>query len=175
MEETLKIFTLVLTVVLIILTFVYRNKIKQLKRFGYLGIFLISLASSISIVSAAGPMVTIAGGTMYNVWLVGLIAALGSSIGDILPYNLGTSGTSSLQQHSWFATIDKYMDRYGGLTVFLMAAVPNPFFDVASVAAGLSNFGLLPFLIVSFAGKILKYTFFAYVGMLAFKRKNKHT
>ena len=46
------------------------------------------------------------------------------------------------------------MCRFGDATVFVMAAIPNPLFDVAGMAAGSLRFPLWRFLLAAFLGKL---------------------
>ena len=56
------------------------------------------------------------------------------------------------------------MRRYGASPRFVLAAIPNPFFDLAGMAAGALRMPLLPFLFWCLLGKSIKMLFFAYTG-----------
>jgi uncharacterized membrane protein YdjX (TVP38/TMEM64 family) len=56
------------------------------------------------------------------------------------------------------------MDRYGGWFFFILAAIPNPLFDVAGIAAGVVRFPIWKFLLSAWAGKTLKAILFAGAG-----------
>jgi membrane protein YqaA with SNARE-associated domain len=57
------------------------------------------------------------------------------------------------------------MKRWGSLTIFVLALIPNPLFDIAGAIAGLLRFPLWKFLLVGAAGRIPKHIFFAYSGV----------
>ena len=48
------------------------------------------------------------------------------------------------------------MERWGAITLFLFAVIPNPFFDVAGLAAGGLRYPVRRFLVVVWAAKIIK-------------------
>jgi len=56
------------------------------------------------------------------------------------------------------------MKRWGAVTLFVLALIPNPLFDVAGAVAGALRFPLWKFLLYSGAGRIIKHTFFALAG-----------
>jgi uncharacterized membrane protein YdjX (TVP38/TMEM64 family) len=54
-------------------------------------------------------------------------------------------------------------------TIFLLALIPNPLFDMAGFIAGASRMPLWKFLACCLMGKILKMLAFAYLGAGIFK------
>jgi uncharacterized membrane protein YdjX (TVP38/TMEM64 family) len=56
------------------------------------------------------------------------------------------------------------MGRNGPLTVFLLSAIPNPFFDLAGVAAGALKMPLGRFLFWAWIGETTKMFIFAFAG-----------
>ena len=59
------------------------------------------------------------------------------------------------------------MERYGSLTIFALAAIPNPFFDLAGVAAGALGFTWRRFLLAAWAGKTVQGILIAYAGAIS--------
>ena len=55
------------------------------------------------------------------------------------------------------------MRRHGTLTVFCVAAVPNPLIDVGGIAAGVAGMPMRRFVTVMFAGKTVNYITVAYI------------
>lgn len=85
--------------------------------YGYLGIFLISLISSSTIIfpipSAA---FVFAAGAFLNPFLVGLSAGIGAAIGELTGYVLGIGGRKTVGK-KWRKQIDKVeklFQKYGG-------------------------------------------------------------
>jgi uncharacterized membrane protein YdjX (TVP38/TMEM64 family) len=56
------------------------------------------------------------------------------------------------------------MHTNGDLTLFLLALIPNPVFDMASIVGGLSGFPIWRFFVATWAGKTLKAMAFAWAG-----------
>lgn len=153
------------SILLMIVGFLYRKKLKHLQKYGYLGIFLISAIGNLAIMSPSAPLVAAAGGTVYNPLVVGAIAALGSVTGQLVAYSLGTAaGMTSITESYWYQSAHKHMDKNGFLTVFVLACFPNPVVDVGGMLSGATNYPMWKFLTASFFGKWVKYTIFAAVG-----------
>ena len=57
-----------------------------------------------------------------------------------------------------------WMKKGGPLTVFLLAAIPNPFFDLAGAVAGALKMPLHKFLFWCWLGETIKMLAFAYAG-----------
>ena len=53
---------------------------------------------------------------------------------------------------------------YAYIGVAVLAFIPNPFFDLAGIAAGALKLPLIPFLVWVLIGKTLKMLVFAYAG-----------
>jgi membrane protein DedA with SNARE-associated domain len=46
----------------------------------------------------------------------------------------------------------------------VLSAIPNPFFDVAGIAAGMAKMPILTFLLFTGIGQLIKMTLFAFAG-----------
>ncbi len=57
-----------------------------------------------------------------------------------------------------------WMERRGGITIFVLSVIPNPFFDLAGIAAGTLRYPLWRFLLFCWLGKTLKTTLVAWAG-----------
>jgi len=66
-----------------------------------------------------------------------------------------------------------WMKKYGNATVFVMALIPNPMFDLAGISAGMLKMPLPRFLFWCLMGKLLKMIIFAYSGSSIFKLISK--
>ena len=66
-----------------------------------------------------------------------------------------------------YQTLEKWTLRYGGWTILLLAALPNPFFDVAGAAAGVLRMPVATFLLWAWIGKTFKMLAVAYGGALS--------
>jgi uncharacterized membrane protein YdjX (TVP38/TMEM64 family) len=66
-----------------------------------------------------------------------------------------------------YRRIYPWVARYGGWAILLLAAIPNPFFDLVGLAAGILRIPLWRFLLFCWAGQLIKMTLFAYAGALS--------
>ena len=152
-----------LVAMLVVGTF-FRNKLKHLKKYGYLGIFLGCLIGNMSIFAPTGLMVTLVGGRFYNVWLVGLCAAFGSILGEILAYNIGAVGQLAIKDKPWFEKVHQHMEKNGFFTILFVTAIPNPIFNIAAGTAGALHYPFWKFMIASFFGNWVQFTITASLG-----------
>jgi membrane protein YqaA with SNARE-associated domain len=160
------IFVVVLSVVLV----TYREKISSLERFGYSGIFLISVLSNASLLlPVPGLIFTSSMGAVFNPFWVAVAAGSGAAVGEISGYLAGYSGQMVVERRDLYQKIKKWMDKFGGLTLLVLAFIPNPLFDVAGIAAGMLKIPLWYFLTFCVIGKILKMLIFAYGGATIIK------
>jgi len=162
--DKIQMFLSVLSIGLMIIAFLYRNKLGQFKKYGYLGIFLISAIGNIAILSPAAPMIAGLGSTIYHPIIVSFITTLGAVIGELLSYFIGYSGNNYIPDSEWNTKIQHFMKINGTITIFILSIIPNPFFDLAGIAAGVTKYPLWEFIVISFFGKWIKYTIFAFMG-----------
>ena len=145
--------------------FTIRDQADRFAVYGYPGIFLISmLANATILLPAPGIAVVFAMGSVFQPLLVALSAGTGATIGEISAYAAGFSGQAIIERTAMYSRIVPWMHRYGGLTTLLLAAIPNPFFDLAGMAAGALRMPLAPFLVWCLLGKCIKMLIFAYTG-----------
>jgi membrane protein DedA with SNARE-associated domain len=57
-----------------------------------------------------------------------------------------------------------WVEKYGGWAILVLSAIPNPFFDIAGIAAGIAKMPIHTFLIFSGIGQLIKMTAFALAG-----------
>ena len=138
----------------------------NLRGYGYLGIFVINVVGSGSMFFPVPGLAVafLGGGTDLNPWLVALAGAAGSTLGEITGYLAGYGGQVLLQKNKHYARVEDWMCRYGDATVFVMAAIPNPVFDMAGLASGSLRFPLWRFLLAAFLGKIVKFVVVSFLG-----------
>ncbi len=141
---------------------------------GYPIIFLVNVLGSLTIfLPVPGLAVVFAGGSTLHPMLVAIVAGAGMALGMIGSYVVGLSakkafrgsgsGSSGLFGTSK-AKIAKWFRHYGILAAFLLAAVPNPFFDFAGLIAASVRMPLWKFLLGTFAGKTLQALVVALAG-----------
>ena len=140
----------------------YRKQIERLSTWGYVGIFLASLLGNASIFGPSPVFgLVIVEGRLLNPFLIGLVSAIGGALGEITGYFAGYGGQVVLGE---YPRLEEWIEKNGFLAIFLMAATPNPVFDLAGIIAGLTHFPLDQFLVATFLGTCLKYTALAFFG-----------
>lgn len=158
---------LALLVVIGISVFVYsiRDQVEQLAVYGYPGIFIIAfLANATVLLPAPGIAVVFAMGAIFNPLGVGIAAGAGGALGEISGYLAGFSGQAVIERRDLYERMVMWMARNGNLTILLLAALPNPFFDLTGIAAGALKMPVARFLFWCFIGVTIKMTIFALLG-----------
>ncbi len=142
-----------------------RERVEQFGAWGYPGIFLIALlANATVLLPAPGVAVIYAMGAMFSPLGVGLAAGTGGAIGELSGYLAGFSGQAVVERTGVYDRIKPWVTRYGGWAILVLSAIPNPFFDVAGIAAGIAKMPLRTFLLFTWAGQFIKMTLFALAG-----------
>ena len=151
-----------------VLAVVYSDQVQE--RFaglGYLAVFVITIVAAATVILPAPGAVSVAAfGAALDPWLVGLVAASGQTIGELSGYYIGWSGRGVVQNVRGYPSIKRWMDRHGVATLFVLAMIPNPVFDVAGMIAGASRFGVVKFIAASWPGRAIKNIGFAFAGAL---------
>lgn len=158
---------LVLVAVIGLTVFLYlnRSQVSKLEVLGYPGIFVISLLSNATLIlPVPGVLFTSAMGAIFNPLWVALAAGSGAALGEISGYLVGFSGQAVIENRQWYDRITGWMKKYGEVTIFVLAVIPNPLFDIAGMVAGALKMPLWRFLLWSWLGKCIKMLAFAYSG-----------
>jgi membrane protein DedA with SNARE-associated domain len=165
LTNILRILALFAVVGITLYIYSIRDRVEQFAAFGYPGIFLIALLANATILlPAPGVAVIYAMGAIFNPFGVGLAAGLGGTIGELSGYLAGFSGQAVVERMDVYNRIKPWVDKYGGWAILVLSAIPNPFFDVAGIAAGIAKMPLQTFLIFSGIGQLIKMTAFALAG-----------
>ena len=158
---------LFLSLGMIFLSFYFRDELVKLGSFGLLGIFLINLIGSITLfLPAPGFATVVAGGFLYNPIIVAIIAALGSTIGDMVGYVLGRSGKEVFikKDSFWFNIFKETFHKFGAVIIILLSFIPNPLFDGIGIFAGLFAYSPIKFFIYVLIGRFLRNLLLAGIG-----------
>src|SRR4030043_1718824 len=165
-ERYLQILALLFVIAISVVIFLNREWVVALGAYGYLGVFLISIITCSSIVVPVPGWILIATlGAILNPILVGVISGIGGTIGEMTGYLLGYGGRIAVENTGIYGRMVYWMKRWGGATIFVLALIPNPFFDLAGIIAGLLRFPIWKFLLFGAAGRIPKNILFAYIGV----------
>jgi len=165
----IRLLLLFLVIILTVALILNKEKIIGLEKYGYPGIFLISiLANATVIFPIPGVLMTSAFGMIFDPIIVAIAAGSGATIGELTGYLAGFSGSIAVENQGWYMKMKKWMGKYGEITVFLMAFIPNPIFDIAGIAAGSLKLPLVRFLFWCWMGKLFKMLIFAFTGRTIF-------
>jgi uncharacterized membrane protein YdjX (TVP38/TMEM64 family) len=165
LTNLLRILALFVVVGITLYIYSIRERVDEFVGFGYPGIFLIALlANATVLLPAPGIAVIYAMGAIFNPFGVGLAAGAGGTIGELSGYLAGFSGQAVVERMDMYNRIKPWVDKYGGWAILVLSAIPNPFFDVAGIAAGIAKMPLRTFLIFTFIGQLIKMTLFALAG-----------
>jgi len=150
--------TIALVIVISVVLFVFRHEIEGLKEYAYLGVFVVSLLSSATVVvPVPGVAVFIPLLTTLNPVLVGIVGAAGSIIGELTGYAAGYSSRDLASRGKFYQRVEKWMHKRGSLIIFLFSFLPVLPLDVAGIVAGALHYPLWKFMLVAWIGKTLKY------------------
>jgi membrane protein YqaA with SNARE-associated domain len=145
--------------------------VRLVKSLGYFGVFASAIIGSASMfVPVPGALA----GITFGLFLtpiphvpqeitVGVIVAAGSAIGELTGYSTGVGGRAVIGNSRLGRMMVTLMRRHGTLTVFCVAAVPNPLIDVGGIAAGVAGMPMRRFMTVMFIGKTVNYIAVAFI------------
>jgi len=144
---------------------------EQVRAYGYLGVFLLSLVSSVTILFPLPGEVALfaAPGIMELSWLgvfwLSVIASIGASIGELTAYYAGRWGRAVVagKYMKDYERTARGMKHYGGAAIFVFALTPLPF-DIVGIVAGTLRFPVLEFLLFCWAGRFVRALVITYGG-----------
>jgi len=164
------ILALIIAILITVIVFLTRGKLTVFSTFGYLGIFLLSIIGNATIIFPVPSfLAAYLGGGIYNPILVGVIAAFGATIGELTGYLAGYGGRTIIKDPKKLKKIEGWMKKYGLWTIFVLAIIPNPLFDLAGIAAGMLKVPVWKYFLITWAGKTIKFLGFSYLGASSFK------
>lgn len=163
------ILIFVLSIVLSIAFFIFRDFFKESASLGLVGLFIINFVTNASFfVSAPAFLTVVAGGNLYSPVLVALVSSLGATIGDTIGFAFGFAGHKltkhRLEKKKWFRILEKYFKKHGNLLLFAFALIPNPIFDAIGLIAGIFAYPFLRFFLIVWVGRLIRYFLLASFG-----------
>ena len=160
-------------VALTVAVFAFRNDLEDLHTLGYAGIFVANVVGSGSfILPVPGIATVIIGATIWSPLLVALAGGTGSTIGELAAYLAGVGSYGAVRRIAgrsrwyvtWYSRLRGWIEARGMITIFIFAATPNPFFDIAGFAAGSMRYPLSRFTAACWLGKMVKYGVVSYAA-----------
>jgi membrane protein YqaA with SNARE-associated domain len=140
--------------------------------YGYLGVFLVSLLGSSSVIIPIPYTVIIFSLGMqkdlFNPFLLAISGGIGSAIGEFVGYFLGYFGRTVIsdKQKNKMNYILKLFNKYGAVTIFLFALTPLPD-DLLFIPLGIMRYNFVKAFIPCIVGKLLMCFIVAYGGYLS--------
>jgi uncharacterized membrane protein YdjX (TVP38/TMEM64 family) len=164
----LRVLSLLLVAAVLAFAYIYRDRVQELAHYGYAGIFAITALSNATVfLPIPGVAVVFTMGAVLNPLVTAVVAGCGAATGELSGYLLGFSGqglTEGSERYQRILTWMRNHDRWINWAILVLAAIPNPFFDLAGIAAGTLKIPIWRFIVFCTAGSILKMLAFAYAG-----------
>ena len=157
---------IILVIVVILAAFYISGNTEELATYGYIGVFLIALLSTATIIfPSPGWAAVIAMSASLNPILLGVTAGIGASIGELTGYFAGKGVRDMLNNNiKESKKVEKLVKKYGMSGIFILSFIPNPLFDIAGIAAGSVKMHWMKFLVSCALGRVLRYALLAFVG-----------
>ncbi len=156
---------IILSLAISVLIVACRDKLAQFAGYGYPSVFLLSFLGNATIILPAPSLAFVfAMGSVLNPLWVGLIAGVGEALGELTGFMAGYGGQPVVERYDIYQRFHDYMGRYGLIVIFVLSAIPNPFFDLAGLAAGALRVPVWQFLLACWFGKTLKTVAVAFLG-----------
>lgn len=164
-SKPFRLLVILLVLAISVAIYAFRDQFSELAAIGYSGIFLVSLLGNATIILPAPSLALVfAMGSALPPVLVGLAAGAGEALGELTGYAAGFAGRAVIEDYRTYKRLAAWMQRRGGITVFVLSVIPNPFFDLAGIAAGTLRYPLWRFLLFCWLGKTIKTTLVAWAG-----------
>jgi len=165
LTNILRILALLAVVAITVFVYGIRDRVEEFAAFGYPGIFLVALMANATVfLPAPGVAVVFAMGSIFHPLGVALAAGTGGALGELSGYLAGFSGQVMIEKTNVYERIHPWVVKYGSWAILVLSAIPNPFFDIAGVAAGIAKMSLRRFLVACWIGQLIKMGLFAYAG-----------
>ena len=181
---TLGILTVVVTVALCVAVIYYKDAlldVVHIEKYGLLGVFVFAFVAGSVVNFVATPfpywllvftvpsLLAPSWGAFAPLW-VGMLSALGASLGQLLTFMVGYSG--SRLYHKFTVNIDNrfynrcigWAQRHGSWAIFLMSAMFNPIHLPMTIAIAALRYPPLKFFVFSLLGNMVKSLFIAFCG-----------
>jgi membrane protein DedA with SNARE-associated domain len=168
------------TVVLLL----YPDLTDPIGEWSYAGVFAVNLISTGTlfipvpgVTAAANVLIATEGSDARFPWLMGIAGGAGMAIGEFTAYYAGIAGSHVSRARivelparietviaRVSSIVRRLMDRWGMITLFVLAAIPDPVFEVAAVSAGSVRMPVRRFFAAVLAGCIVRGLTLAYLG-----------
>jgi len=140
-------------------------------KYGYAGLFFVCLLGSASIIPIPFQILVFSVSTVLNPIIVGIVAAVGSSIGTLISYIIGLGGKEILEDkyNKQLIDIKKKLKKYGiflWLIVIYATPIPNVPFAILS---GVVRYDFKKFFLAVLIGELILNIALALAGFYSMK------
>ncbi|MEJ5203639.1 MAG: VTT domain-containing protein [Anaerolineales bacterium] len=164
------ILAVVVIVALTIYAYSMREQIVALRRYGYIGIWLIEFIANASVLlPIPGSLVTAAMIPLLHSPLLAIISSNAAAVGELTAYMAGLGGSIVVENQRWYDRVKKWITKFGGVTIMVLAAIPNPLFDTAGLVAGAARMNMVQFFLWCWLGKFINRTILVFGGAALFE------
>jgi len=136
--------------------------------FAYVGAFVVTFLANALIVIPIPyiPIVAHIGATAGMPWLVVVLGALASVLGESVAFLAGRAEEGLVSEHPVYRRVHRVAQRplLAGAMLFAFAVPPNPIFDVAGLAAGAVGVRYRVFFIAVFAARLIRLAVIVWLG-----------
>jgi uncharacterized membrane protein YdjX (TVP38/TMEM64 family) len=161
----LRVLALLFVIAISVYIFSIRDKVQGFEKYSYPGIFLLSfMAYATVFLPAPGTAVVFTMGAIFNPLIVALVAGAGAALGELTGYLVGFSSQPVIEHASIYQRMVSWLTKYGPVAIFVLSAIPNPFFDLTGLAAGALKMPVYKFLFWTWTGETLKMLIISYAG-----------
>jgi membrane protein YqaA with SNARE-associated domain len=142
----------------------------ELRAYGYLGAFIISIILNATIILPVSNMAFIIslGATLPSPVAVGLAGGVGAAIGEMTGYIAGRSGRGLLVKNKVYNRVEGWVKRWGWIAVFIMSIFPF-LFDIVGIIAGALRMPFWRFFLACWLGRTIIYIAVAWGASIGVK------
>lgn len=138
--------------------------------FAYAGAFLICFVANavVAIPIPYIPIIAHIGATAESPALVVALGALGSVLGESIPFLVGRAEQGLVSEHPLYKRLHRLAKRrwLAGLVLFGLAVPLNPLFDVAGLAAGAMGMRYRVFFVAVFTARVVRLALIVWLGVM---------
>ncbi len=134
--------------------------------YGYAGAFIVCIIGNVSIILPVPfALVVYAFGATLNPLTLGIVAGIGSTIGEMSSYALGRGGRKTIESRygDRLDAVRKLIEKHGMLVILLVALLPIPD-DLLLIPLGMMKYPIEKLLAAMLIGKTAMCLFLAYAG-----------
>jgi membrane protein YqaA with SNARE-associated domain len=163
--RVVQISTVVIVLAAVGAAYYFKDRFQELQPYGYAAVFIVTVISNATVIlPLPGLAFTAVMAGLLNPWIVGVVGGVAQALGELTGYMAGYSSQTWVDENPTYDRLAKWVQRRGLLTIAALAAIPNPFFDAAGIAAGALRLPVWKFLLGCIIGGIIKNTVVAMAG-----------